>query len=626
MRDAERLHRAGEGALLASAVLLPLAFYLPAYDAAAVKQAVLLWGALALAAAWFCSGLAAGRFAVSASSWPALLPALLYAAWSLPSFLSSSYKTESLGPALADAATLAAYLAALAGLAGARFCARLAAWTVLAGWAVCGYAFLQAAGADPFPWKDGFGAGRAFSTLGSPEACAAFLALLPPIALTLAQDRETGPRLRRACYGLTAAAAAAVLLTRSPWGLLGFAAVSTVYGLLSPLAAGPRPALRHAGLALGLAALSAGAGAALGRFEGPEFAGPARAQRLAARAALAMAAERPLTGQGPGAFLSAFPRFRPAEHVLLEGHGRRALPGSSLLAALAERGVPGALLFCWLALGAVWTGLRGAAALRRAGALSESGYAAGFSATAAGALLAGQFGSAWSGAALGWLVWTLAGLGAGLAALAAKRAPVCALPLPVSEDVRRALYAPGLLAAALLALPPGVWLKSEVDLNRAVHQARHGSAEEAAALFARIPRGAPGYSAGLFGLGRLRLGQDRPEDALEAYGKLAAVAPEFPLLEAGRGEALARLGRWEEAVAARRRQAALDPAFLPNLLAWAQAARAAGRLEEARRAVELAQAAAPEDPAVRTQAAANELYARRNARGARRTPLSARKP
>lgn len=623
--SSETFHRVGEAALLSCAVLLPLAFYFRTYDAAAIKHAVLVWGAVALVASWFWQGLSRGRFAVSSSSWPALLPALLYGAWCAFSFAYSSYRTEALPWALNEAAMLAAYLAALIGFSGARFAARFAAFVVVAGWAVAGYALLQAAGVDPLLWKDAYGSGRAFSTLANPLVCAAFLSLLPPVALTLAQDPDAARPLRWACYALLPASAAAAVATHSPWGLIGFAAVSAAYALFMPLAAGTRASLRHAGLALAVAALSAGAGAARGWFGGEEFAAQARGQRLLGRGALAMAAANPVRGQGPGAFPSAFPRFRSLEHIRLEGHEERFLPDSSLLAALAETGAVGAFLWAWLALGALWTGLSGAAALRRAGAAPESLYAAGFTAAAAGALLASQFGSAWRYAAPGWLLWTLAGLGAGFAALAAKRAPVSAFPLPVSEDVRRALYVPSLLAAAVLAMPPGAWLKSEVDLNRAVFLARGGSADEADALFARVPRGAPGYALALYKAGQYRLEQDRPEQALAAWDRLAAFAPEYPLLAARRGEALAKLGRWEEAVAARRRQAELDPAYVPNLLAWAEAARATGDLEGAWRAVELARAEAPEDPAVRTQDAANALYERTKLAGeARRRALQRR--
>jgi tetratricopeptide (TPR) repeat protein len=625
--SSETFHRVGEAALLSCAVLLPLAFYFRTYDSAAIKHAVLIWGAVALGASWFWQGLARGRFAVSSSAWPALLPALLYGAWCAFSFAYSSYRTEALPWALNEAAMIAAYLAALIGFSGARFAARFAAFVVAAGWAVAGYALLQAEGVDPLQWKDAYGSGRAFSTLANPLVCAAFLSLLPPVALTLAQDPETAPPLRWACYALLPAAAAAAVATRSPWGLVGFAAVSAAYALFMPLASGTRTALRHAGLALAVAVFSAGAGAAKGDFSGEEFAQQARGQRLLGRGALAMAAANPLRGQGPGAFSSAFPRFRSPEHIRLEGHDGRHLPDSSLLAALAETGAVGAFLWAWLALGALWTGLSGAAALRRAGATAESLYAAGFTAAAAGALLASQFGSAWRYAAPGWLLWTLAGLGAGFAALAAKRAPVSAFPLPVSEDVRRALYVPSLLAAAVLAMPPGAWLKSEVDLNRAVFLARGGSLDEADALLAAVPRGAPGYALALYKAGALRLEQDKPEQALEAWDRLAAFAPEYPLLAGRRGEALAKLGRWEEAVAARRRQAALDPLFVPNLVAWAEAARAVGHLEEAWQAVELARLAAPEDPSVRMQVAANELYERRIAQGAgRRNPVTARRP
>lgn len=625
--SSDAFHRFGELALLACAVLLPLAFFFRTYDSAAVKIAVLHWGAIALSVAWVWQGLARGRFSVSASSWPALLPALLYGAWAAASFAASEHKVAALPYALNDAAMLAVYLAALVGLAGARFAARFAVFTLLAGWIVALYALLQSAGVDPFIWKDAWGDGRAFSTLGNPEFCAAFLALLPPLALSLVQDPESPRGLRVAAYLLLPVAAVAALLTRSPWGVLSFVAVSAAYGLLTPGAVGTRSALRAAGLALGLAVLTLGAAVLQGRFRDGAFARDFQIQRFTAAGALRMAAARPLTGAGPGAFGVEYPRFRSPEHIRL--HGRHNIlderPGSAFLGALAETGVGGAFLWLWLFIAALWSGLSGAAALRRAGAVAESVYAAGFSAAAAGALAAAQFSEAWRFAAPGWFLWALTGLGAGLAALAAKRAPVSAYPFPVSEDVRRALYVPSLLVAAFLAVPPGAWLKAEVDHNYGIFFAKQGRYDEAVARWDRVPPGAATYTASLYFRGNARLEQDRAEDALTYYDRLRSAAPDYALVHARRGEALAKLGRWEEAVAERRRQAELDPLLVANLVAWAEAARATGDLEQARRAVELAKAEAPEDAAVKTQDAANGLYERRLlADAARRKTLERR--
>ncbi len=606
-------NRIGELALIACAVLLPLAFFFRTYDSSAVKLAVLHWGAIALATAWLWQGLSSGRFTVSAASWPALLPALLYGAWAAASFAASEHKLAALPYALNDAAMLAAYLAAFVGFAGARFAARFASFTVLTGWLVVLYALLQSAGVDPLVWKDAWGERRAFSTLANPEYCAVFLALLPPLALSVIQDPESPREMRAASYLLLPLAAVACVLTRAPWGVLSFVAVSTAYGLLAPLTLGARSALRASVVALVLAASVGGAAALLGQFRGGEFARDWGMHRATASGALRMAGQRPLLGAGPGAFGYAYPNFRSPEDIRSYGKHNTffARPISSFLGALAQTGAVGAILWLWLFGAALWRGLTGASALRRAGAVAESTYAAGFSAAAAGALLAAQFCEGWQSAAPGWLLWTLAGLGAGLSVLAAKRAPVSAYPFPVSEDVRRALHVPALLAAAALAAPPGAWLKSEVDFNKGVFFAKEGQFDEAVAHWDRVAPGAATYVSSLYFRGNARLDQDRAEDALAFYDRLRATAPDYVLVHAQRGAALAKLGRWEEAAVARARQAELDPVYVPNLVAWAEAARASGDLEQARRAVELAQAESPDDASVKTQVAANALYERR---------------
>lgn len=616
---AETFHRVGETALAACAVLLPLAFFFRTYDTATIKMAVMHWAAIALALGFVGSALARGRFAVTSSSWPALLPALLYGGWAALSFALSPYKVAGLPLAVNTAAMLAAYLACVTLFAGARFSARLAGFTVLAGWGVTLYALLQAAGLDSLVWHDAFGKGVAFSTLANPEFCAAFLALMPPLALTLAEDEESPAALRYAGFALPAFAAAAAVLTRSGAGVLSFSLVCAVYGVLAPLAGGRR-LLRAGTLSLGLAVLSVAAGAFTGALSNGTFRGDLRTQRYTAAGALKLAAKRPLLGVGPGAFGVEYPAVRPVEQIPLQvtHNVMNDRPGSAFLGALAETGVVGGFLYLWMFLGALWAGLSGAAALRRAGAMSESLYAAGFSAAAAGALLSAQFCEAWTYAAPGWFLWALAGLGAGLSALAAKRAPVSAYPFPVSEDVRRALYVPSLIAAAFLAVPPAVWLRSDVELNTAIFLAKDHDLDGAVAHFERVRPGAAGYLMSRYFAGNALLQQDRPEQALAYYDALSRLAPDYVLLHAKRGEALAKLDRLEEAVAERRRQAELDPLYVENLVAWAENARVLGDLEQAREAVALAKTAAPENADVRLQDKANELFERKALAGGSR--------
>lgn len=631
--SAESFQRLGELSLLACAVLLPTAFLLRTYDSASIKLAILHWTAIIAAFSWLWQGLAQGRFTVAASSWTALAPALLLGAWMVARFATSEHRIAALSSALNQGAMLAAYLAAFIGLAGARSAFHFCAFVVAGAWIVAAYALAQAVGLDPFLWRGAYGEGlfvhRAFSTLGNPDFCAAYLAVAAPMALTLELDPESPRPLRWAALALLPVAGAAATLTESPVGAVTFALVCALYGLLVPLALRTPAALRTGALALTIAGLAGaaawGAGAfadhpsAGGRKGRKDFSTRVEQSRLINAGAVRLAAERPLTGHGTGAFSIEYPRARPAELIRLEG-GHNTMTDyadASALTVAAELGLIGAALWFWLFGAAVWTGLRGGAELRRAGAASESVYAAGLSAIAAGGLVASQLSVAWQFAAPGWFLWATAGLGAGLAPLAARRAPVSVWPLPVSEGVRRAFYAPTMLAFLALLLPPGIWLKADVDHNKAIAHAKHREWSQAIALWEKIPRGSANYVMSLYFRGNASLDQDLAKDALEYYDRLRESAPDYVLVHAKRGEALGRLGRWEEAAQARARQAELDPLYVPNLVAWAEAARAAGDLAQARKAVELALAEKPDDAGAKLQSAANNLQEKRLAAKAR---------
>lgn len=623
---AESFHRLGELALLTTAFVLPLAFYLRSYDSTAIKYTVLQWGALTMLFAWLWQGISRGRFQAPASSWTVLLPALAYGAWMIVRFASEPRKLGALPDFLTQLTMVVGFLAAFLGFAGARSAARFATLTVAAAWLVSLYGLSQAAGVDPFIWKGAFG-DRVFSTLANPYLCASFLAVAVPLALTLELDPETPSPVRAAALGLLPVAGAAAVLTSSAAGAAGFASACVLYAAIVPAALRTRPALRSAGLALLAAALVGGAAALRPRPTTESWSYASEFRRLTAAAEMRMLAERPLTGFGPGAFSLHYPRFRPAEIIRLEGPRHNTMtqyPELPLLGAAVELGVIGALLWLWLFAAALWTGAKGAGDLRRAGALRESVYAAGLAAAAAGALAVAHLGWAGYAPSTGWYAWPLAGLAAGLAPLAARRAAVSVYPLPVAESIRRALYAPSLLAFAGLALFPGLWLRSEVDLNRAIYFAKNGDLPKAVELFAKVHPGSARRTMALYFQGNALNDLGRHEEALAAYDALQSQAPDYILVHARRAEAYAKLGDWKAAAGERARQAELDPLYVENLVAWAEAARAAGNLEEARLAAGKAEALDATDEKVRLQIAANDLMERRLAEKAGRGKTNGR--
>ncbi len=615
--SAESAHRLGELALLTTAFVLPLAFYLRAYDSASIKFTILQWGALTMMFGWVWQGISRGRFQAPASSWTALVPALAYGAWMIVRFAAEPHKLGALPDFLTQLTMVVGFLAAFLGFAGARCASRFAALTVAAAWIVSLYGLLQAAGLDPFIWKGAYGAGlagpRVFSTLANPYLCVSFLAVAVPLALTLSLDAETPAPLRWAALALLPVGGAAAILTTSPAGAAGFVASCALYAVIVPAALRTGPALKSAGLALLTAAVVGGAAALTAAPAKESWSHASELRRVTAAAEWRMVAERPLAGFGPGSFSLHYPRFRPVEAIKLEDsrYTSTYFPEIPLLGAAVELGAVGAILWLWLFGAALWTGARGASALRRAGALPESVYAAGFAAAAAGALATAHFGWAGHAPAPGWYAWPLAGLAAGLAPLAARRAAVSVYPLPVSDSIRRALYAPALLSFAGLALFPGLWLRSEVNFNSGVAHAKLGENERAVGLFAQVRPGTPSYTMALYYQGNALNSLGKAGDALAAYDRLQAQAPDYALVHAQRGAAYAKLGDWEASAAARARQAELDPLYLDNLVAWAEAARASGDLEQARLAAGKAEAIKPDDDGVRLQLAANDLMERR---------------
>ncbi len=404
----------------------------------------------------------------------------------------------------------------------------------------------------------GVACSRTFSAAAAPYL-ASLLAVAVPLALTLELDPETPGLLRAAA--LLMLPAAAVVLRASPAGAAGFCVSCVVYAAIVASALRTKPGLKSAGLAL-------------------------------------------LTAAAVGGYVA-----------LTATAGRAGLINSTVP---IEGGAAGAILMLWLFGAALWTGARAASSLRRAGALPESTYAAGFAAAAAGALAAAHFGPAGQAPAAGWYAWPLAGLAAGLAPLAARRAAVSVYPLPVSESVRRALYAPALLSFAALTVLPGLWLRSDVELNTAVYAARNGDLPRAVELLARAVPGARNYPLSLYYKGDALSGLARYDEALAAYGLLQEQSPDFARVHARRGAVYAKLGDWAAASSERARQAELDPLYLENLVAWSEAARAAGNLDEARLAAGKAEALDAGDERVRLQVAANGLMERRLAEKAGR--------
>ena len=596
--------RAGERALAALALVVPLAFLLHGYDASSIKTTLLEAGALALAACWLLKGLERGRWEVPAQALPVLTPAALLAAWTLARFAVSPTPAAALPGLLKQLLGLALFAVALLECGGARAVGRFTSWLLAAAWAAGLYALAQALGLDPLPWKGAFG-GASFATLGSPAAFGLFAAACAPLALSRCVDPDREPAARAADAALLAVLGAAAAGTGSLEAVLPFLVAGAVSVAVLPGFLPSRSSLRAALGALVLIA-AVGAGAALSWGRAPER---GEANRELWTAAVLMAREHPLTGVGPGRFALDLDEKRGQPALAALGHDERPehAPGL-LLETAAELGLPGAVLWLWL-FGAVllscWRARR--RFIQRA-ALRESSQLAGLFGALLALLVACQWSSAANEAAAGWLLWPLAGLGCGLSLLAS-RGPIAVLPIGLADLTRRRLAAASLLAALALLAAPARWQAADVTLNSAVAAARRGAYGEAARLAQDADAwGAPRALDARYLAGSALLAAGNPIAALERLTALEAEAPAFAKLQLLKGRAELKLGNWELAETAFETQRRLDPSFIPALEGLTVAAKEAGHYETARRAALAAIALEPRDPV--HYLALSDVYAR----------------
>lgn len=253
-------------------------------------------------------------------------------------------------------------------------------WAVVAsGVAVATIALIQQLfGVDPFgmPGVQDWFLGRGFSTIGNPDHLGTFL-VLPTVlaaALALLTASARSRRIALACLLLLATAAVGTL-SRGTWIAIGFGLLAlALVAWLRRASFDGRSALM-AGAAVVLAvmiAVLASQGADLKTRFGarPESVGTTSTNAIESanvvsssridvwRCALAIVADRPVTGTGPAAFQLGWypnavnPRSEKGTPALVDD------PHSLLVAVLATTGVPGLLLYAAAIGAALFVGVR----------------------------------------------------------------------------------------------------------------------------------------------------------------------------------------------------------------------------------------------------------------------------
>lgn len=355
---------------------------------------------------------------------------------------------------------------------------------------------------------------------------------------------------RRSWGAAAALAAAPLLLAHSRGGQLAFIAGAAVV-----LA---RAGGRRGWLVLGVLGLAFGATVA-GKL------GSAAQQRPRLwRAAVQVAADRPVLGEGPERFEAGFSRHNFPSGLSV-GRYQMTTPRahSEPLEAAATAGFPGAVLF----LAAVLWPLALALRRPRASAAREAALAAAAAMTAQ--LCVDN-------------MLHLPGLALLYASALGAAAPLKPGPAPALTARARLAFGAAALACLAAFVPAAALSEGRKRLDAGLSApARERLAREALRL---SPRAAPWHEA----LGESLLEQGRVEDAAPELALALELRPFRPFPAYDLAAARARQGRWEEARELCERALAAEPDFLNARLLRARALLALGRKGEAR--AELAEA------------------------------------
>jgi tetratricopeptide (TPR) repeat protein len=536
---------AGRAVLGAAMFLLPVAFYLEAFDPALVKDLTLTTAAVLAAAFWLARQIETGRveFSVPRAAFAALTATALV--WAVFSYAAGSPERASCLSAARSVSFLLLFGAVLLGPASTSFADLLSGGLAAAG-AFAVFASLS-------------------STLGAEHKAewAVLAAAAVPVSLARWADPEASTAKRAGAAVCALASLWAAVAYGRPDALAalaagGFALAMTAVSIVK------ESRLRTAGMAA-FAAAPAALWAALSR---PAYADEALLA-WAARGAEARAAvetvwgTRPWSGTGLGTVVSA--------------------PAGEPFTTAAETGAFGLALWTVVAAAALWLSWR--EIKRRAGhgeyrvAAVLSGQRSAFAALLAAGLLGGATRSAAGGAAF-WL------LAASLVALSTERGSshVYVVPIPAPAALRRALLLPvGAAVALFLSWNAEQW-NADQQLNRGVFEFNRGSGAAALEHFAGVRDGFREAPQARFLAAEVYRAAGEDETAIAMYRRALELEPDHPLAGAREGVVLAKIGRYLEAEAALRSHIAKRPESAEAYEALIDVEQNLGRGDRAREA------------------------------------------
>jgi O-Antigen ligase len=288
---------------------------------------------------------------------------------------------------------------------------------------VSAYAIIQKLGLDPI-WKGYLPSGRVFSSIGQPNALAAYLVLCIPITAAFAL-RKSGFRRYVAIGGLTLMSGA-LLLSYSRGGYLGIVVTALVFGyqLKEARRRGRTDPRLYIGMATVVSVLVVVVeplrsvitrawhrALSVGNVTSDE----SISNHLALwRVAVRIIESHPLVGTGPETFPEVFPRYShevlPASQVTYFDQFRVESPHDQLLAVGSGAGIPAAIAYVSVLVGSIYVLFQ---TLRRSADAAVRLSVLAIVAAGVGHIVTDSFMSAEVTGS--WLFWTLLGAGLGLA-------------------------------------------------------------------------------------------------------------------------------------------------------------------------------------------------------------------
>ena len=372
----------GQVVIILLIIVVPVVLNIRSNNVCDVKDVVLGLGVAAGLGLWLLASLAKGEISWAKSRLNTVV--LAFVAWSAVSVVYARYRyvtISELGRLTSHLALFWLVILCLRRLAQVR---RVLGWAAIGAVPVLGYAFYQKSGRDFIPWSEPVT--RVFSFLANPTYFGGYLMLLIPVMIACGvmylQTDEERPERRRSwgayvlagCFFAVAAAMLLCLyLSVTLSGMIGLG-LAMVVAFVLVIARGGRRAARWAIPAAALSVVVLMPVGYLGyshldaaqkrrvqqviRFQDPF----AEERRLHWRTALGIFRERPIVGEGYGAF-----RVYSLEKMASEWYAQDArrsetmlVPGyahNEYLQMLADTGLIGGVLFLGMALGALGLGV-----------------------------------------------------------------------------------------------------------------------------------------------------------------------------------------------------------------------------------------------------------------------------